>query len=154
MVKQDQIKRSSCPVSCALDILGDKWTLLVIRDIMFMRKQYFGDFLTSPEKIASNILSDRLRKLEDSNIVSRQRDPDKGLRGQEFAEHRLPHRDRLGEQQFDAAGLALFWLAVGSLARLPASHGATQKATRVGRTQEHVVMHEAAEDQSIRLGSL
>src|SRR5678815_3759920 len=75
MVKQDQIKRSSCPVSCALDILGDKWTLLVIRDLMFMRKQYFGDFLMSPEKIATNILSDRLRKLEESNIVSRQRDP-------------------------------------------------------------------------------
>lgn len=75
MVKQDQIKRSSCPVSCALDILGDKWTLLVIRDIMFMQKRYFGDFLTSPEKIASNILSDRLKKLEESNIVSRQRDP-------------------------------------------------------------------------------
>ena len=75
MAKQDQIKRSSCPVSCALDILGDKWTLLVIRDIMFMRKQYFQDFLESPEKIASNILSDRLKKLEECSIVSRQRDP-------------------------------------------------------------------------------
>lgn len=75
MTKQDQIKRSSCPVSCALDILGDKWTLLVIRDIMFMHKQYFQDFLESPEKIASNILSDRLKKLEECNIVSRQRDP-------------------------------------------------------------------------------
>ncbi|SEO46209.1 helix-turn-helix domain-containing protein [Nitrosovibrio sp. Nv6] len=72
---KDQIKRSSCPVSCALDVLGDKWSLLVIRDIMFMRKQYFRDFLTSPEKIASNILSDRLKKLEESNIVLRQRDP-------------------------------------------------------------------------------
>jgi DNA-binding HxlR family transcriptional regulator len=73
--KPDQTKRSSCPVSCALDILGDKWTLLVIRDILFMRKQYFQDFLESPEKIASNILSDRLKKLEESNIVLRQRDP-------------------------------------------------------------------------------
>src|SRR5687768_12556879 len=72
---RDQFKRSSCPVSCALDVLGDKWSLLVIRDIMFMRKQYFRDFLTSPEKIASNILSDRLKKLEESNIVLRQRDP-------------------------------------------------------------------------------
>jgi DNA-binding HxlR family transcriptional regulator len=72
---RDQFKRSSCPVSCALDVLGDKWSLLVIRDIMFMRKQYFRDFLTSPEKIASNILSDRLKKLEESNIVLRRRDP-------------------------------------------------------------------------------
>jgi DNA-binding HxlR family transcriptional regulator len=72
---KDQTKRSSCPVSCALDILGDKWTLLVIRDIMFKRKQYFRDFLASPEKIASNILSDRLKKLEECNIILRQRDP-------------------------------------------------------------------------------
>jgi hypothetical protein len=62
MIK-DQNKRSSCPVSCALDILGDKWTLLVIRDILFKGKQHFRDFLASPEKIASNILSDRLKKL-------------------------------------------------------------------------------------------
>ena len=74
MVK-DRIKRSSCPVSCALDILGDKWTLLVVRDIMFKRKHYFRDFLASPEKIASNILSDRLKKLEECKIVLRQRDP-------------------------------------------------------------------------------
>ena len=72
---KDQVRRSSCPVSYALDILGDKWTLLVIRDIMIKRKQYFRDFLASPERIASNILSDRLRKLEECNIVLRQRDP-------------------------------------------------------------------------------
>jgi len=75
MTRQNQIKRSSCPVSCALDIVGDKWTLLVIRDIMFLDKRHFGDFLTSPEKIASNILSDRLKKLEESNIVLREPDP-------------------------------------------------------------------------------
>jgi len=69
--KKDQTKRSSCPMSCALDMLGDKWTLLVIRDIMFLDKHYFGDFLTSPEKIASNILSDRLKKLEEFNIILR-----------------------------------------------------------------------------------
>ncbi len=75
MVKPDQRRRSSCPVSCALDILGDRWTLLVIRDIIFKRKRYFKDFLTSPENIASNILSDRLKKLEECNIVLRQPDP-------------------------------------------------------------------------------
>jgi DNA-binding HxlR family transcriptional regulator len=78
--KPDQTKRSSCPVSCALDILGDKWTLLVIRDILFMQKRYFQDFLESPEKIASNILSDRLKKLEECNIVFRQRDPSNARR--------------------------------------------------------------------------
>ena len=76
----NQIGRSPCPVSCALDILGDKWTLLVVRDLIFRRKRYFGDFQNSPEKIASNILSDRLRKLEAAGMVLRQPDPDHGCR--------------------------------------------------------------------------
>jgi DNA-binding HxlR family transcriptional regulator len=80
MTKSNQISRSSCPVSCALDILGDKWTLLVVRDLIFFRKRYFGDFQNSPEKIATNILSDRLRKLEAAGMVLRQPDPDHGCR--------------------------------------------------------------------------
>lgn len=75
MDRQDQIYRSLCPVSCALDILGDKWTLLVLRDIIFMRKRYFREFLVSSEKIASNILSDRLKKLEAADIILRRQDP-------------------------------------------------------------------------------
>jgi DNA-binding HxlR family transcriptional regulator len=70
-----QISRSSCPISCALDILGDKWTLLVVRDLIFFRKRYFGDFQNSPEKIATNILSDRLKKLEECHLLLRRRDP-------------------------------------------------------------------------------
>ena len=80
MANKIQIRRSPCPVSCALDILGDKWTLLVLRDILFKRKRYFQEFQTSPEKIASNILSDRLRKLEAMGMVLRQPDPDHGCR--------------------------------------------------------------------------
>lgn len=75
MTKSNQISRSSCPVSCALDILGDKWTLLVVRDLILRHKRYFGDFQNSPEKIATNILSDRLKKLEECHILSRRRDP-------------------------------------------------------------------------------
>lgn len=75
MTGENQINRSSCPMSCVLDILGDKWTLLVVRDIMFLDKRHFGDILTSREKIASNILSCRLKKLEESNIILRQPDP-------------------------------------------------------------------------------
>ena len=75
MTASNQISRSSCPVSCALDILGDKWTLLVVRDLIFFRKRYFGDFQNSPEKIATNILSDRLKKLEEGRILLRYRDP-------------------------------------------------------------------------------
>ncbi len=55
-------KRSPCPVACTLDIVGDKWTLLIIRDMIFGRTT-FKEFSQSPERIATNILSDRLAKL-------------------------------------------------------------------------------------------
>ena len=67
--------RSGCPISCALDVFGDKWTLLIIRDMVFLHKRHFREFLTSPEKIASNILADRLKTLEASAIISRRPDP-------------------------------------------------------------------------------
>ncbi len=54
--------RSPCPVACVLDICGDRWTLLVIRDLMFGRSR-FKDFSASPEGIPTNILSDRLNRL-------------------------------------------------------------------------------------------
>ena len=55
-------KRSPCPVACTLDIIGNKWTLLIIRDMHFGRS-HFKEFMESPEGIATNILSDRLAKL-------------------------------------------------------------------------------------------
>lgn len=64
--------RSPCPLAQALDLLGDRWTLLVLRDL-FVGKRRFGDFLQSPEKIASNILSDRLRRLEEAGLVEKRR---------------------------------------------------------------------------------
>ncbi|MGL5017076.1 MAG: winged helix-turn-helix transcriptional regulator [Luteolibacter sp.] len=57
-----EILRSPCPVACVLDIFGDRWTLLVIRDLMFGRSR-FKDFTASPEGIPTNILSDRLARL-------------------------------------------------------------------------------------------
>ena len=75
MEKQADNRRSGCPISYALDILGDKWTLLVIRDLVFKGKQNFRDFLASPEKIASNILASRLKMLEKRGIISRRADP-------------------------------------------------------------------------------
>src|SRR6185369_725058 len=62
--------RSSCPIACVLDILGDKWTLLVIRDLLF-NKHRFGDFVASPEAIPTNILADRLKRLEAEGIVKK-----------------------------------------------------------------------------------
>ena len=63
-------RRSPCPVACTLDLLGDKWTLLVIRDL-FAGKSHYNEFSASPEKIATNILADRLKKLELEAIIEK-----------------------------------------------------------------------------------
>lgn len=62
--------RSSCPISCVLDILGDKWTLLVVRDL-FLNKHRYNEFVDSPEGIPTNILADRLKRLEAEGIVKK-----------------------------------------------------------------------------------
>lgn len=62
-------RRSDCPISCALDVLGDKWTLLIFRDMLFFKKRRFEEFLDSPEKISTNILTDRLHKLEQAGLI-------------------------------------------------------------------------------------
>lgn len=67
-------RRSDCPVSFSLDNFGDKWTLLVLRDIMFYKRRRFSDFMPT-ERIASNILADRLAKLEAAGIIDKRRDP-------------------------------------------------------------------------------
>jgi DNA-binding HxlR family transcriptional regulator len=63
--------RSNCPVSYSLDVLGDKWTLLILRDMLFKGKTSYGEFLGSEEKIATNILADRLAVLESQGMVSK-----------------------------------------------------------------------------------
>jgi DNA-binding HxlR family transcriptional regulator len=68
-------KRSFCPISSALDFLGDKWSLLIVRDIALLGKNTFKEFLESNEKIATNILSDRLSRLEAQGIVSKSDHP-------------------------------------------------------------------------------
>lgn len=67
-------KRSKCPITCTLDLLGDKWSLLIIRDILFMKKRYYCQFIDSPESISTNILANRLVKLEASHIITKKRD--------------------------------------------------------------------------------
>lgn len=61
-------RRSPCPLACSLDIFGDRWTLLVVRDLILGRSR-FKDFAASPESIPTNILSDRLRRLLEHGIV-------------------------------------------------------------------------------------
>lgn len=70
-----QKKRSDCPFSYALDILGDKWTLLIMRDMIFFGKHTYGDFLKSPEGIATNVLASRLLQLEENGIITKSEHP-------------------------------------------------------------------------------
>jgi DNA-binding HxlR family transcriptional regulator len=67
--------RSDCPISCSLDVFGDKWSLLIIRDIMLRGKLSYSEFLNSEEKIASNILVNRLGVLEAEKIVVKEVSP-------------------------------------------------------------------------------
>ena len=65
--------RSTCPLSNFLDIIGDKWSLLIIRDLFIGRNTY-SEFLKSPEKISTNVLVDRVKKLIDMKIITFERD--------------------------------------------------------------------------------
>lgn len=67
--------RSGCPISIALELLGDAWSLLIVRDLMFKDRRTYNDFLSGGEGIASNILANRLRQLEAANIIEKRRDP-------------------------------------------------------------------------------
>ena len=67
--------RSHCPINLSLEIFGDTWTLLVLRDMMFGGKRHFREFLESDEHISSNILADRLARLVDSGILTKSGDP-------------------------------------------------------------------------------
>ena len=65
-------RRSRCPVSCTLDILGDKWSLLVVRDLMRGKRRY-AEFLESPEGIPTNLLAERLKRLAAQGVIRSRR---------------------------------------------------------------------------------
>ena len=76
IVVMDSKKRiSGCPITFGLDIFGDRWSLLIIREIMLRGKRTYSDFLGAEERIATNILIDRLKHLEIEGIVEKVRDP-------------------------------------------------------------------------------
>jgi DNA-binding HxlR family transcriptional regulator len=64
--------RSRCPVACTLDVLGDRWSLLVIRDVM-LGKRRFAEFASSPERIPTNILAARLKRLTAAGVLETRR---------------------------------------------------------------------------------
>ena len=81
MAAQSKTKpRSGCPVSMSLEIFGDRWSLLIIRDLMVRGLQTFKEFQESGEGIATNILSDRLRRLEAARIITTEQDESDGRR--------------------------------------------------------------------------
>ncbi|MDK4704639.1 MULTISPECIES: helix-turn-helix domain-containing protein [unclassified Rhizobium] len=72
----DALLRSGCPINLTLEILGDRWSLIVIRDIMFGNRRHFRELLQkSQEGIASNILADRLKRLVERGLLTRENDP-------------------------------------------------------------------------------
>lgn len=71
-------RRSTCPISYALDLLGDRWTMLVLRDLVFMAKRRFSEFAASTEGIATNVLTDRLQRLEQAGVIESRRDSSDG----------------------------------------------------------------------------
>lgn len=71
-------RRSSCPINASLEILGDRWSLLIIRDLMLRSYRTYKEFLSCDEGIATNILADRLQRLESAGIISTSRDAEDG----------------------------------------------------------------------------
>lgn len=71
-------RRSGCPLNASVEMLGDRWSLLIIRDMMIRGYSSFNEFLSSDEKIATNILADRLRRLESFGIIATEKDPGDG----------------------------------------------------------------------------
>lgn len=67
--------RSNCPINYSLEVIGDSWSLLIVRDIVFAGKKTFAEFLASDEHIARNILTSRLRKLQENGILTKSPHP-------------------------------------------------------------------------------
>lgn len=83
----EQKRRSDCPISCLLELIGDKWTMLVLRDIFF-GKHHYEEFLKSPEGIATNILASRLKHLQETGLISRTQSEKDGR----YARYDLTHK--------------------------------------------------------------
>jgi DNA-binding HxlR family transcriptional regulator len=89
-------RRSDCAVACTLDLIGDRWTLLVVRDLL-AGKRYFDEFLRSPERIATNILAARLRALQEYGFIEKVPDPSDQRRfAYRFTNEGLQFRELLG----------------------------------------------------------
>ncbi|NKB47887.1 MAG: winged helix DNA-binding protein [Alphaproteobacteria bacterium] len=78
MRNEDKKRQTGCPVAFGLDTFGDRWTLLVIREMMLRGKKTYSEFHEIDEAISTNILADRLKHLETEGIIEKSRDPENG----------------------------------------------------------------------------
>jgi DNA-binding HxlR family transcriptional regulator len=76
--RKPDCRRSSCPIANALDVLGDRWTLVIVRDLVFRGFREFGQFLAAGEGISTNILAERLERLQCAGILVRSDHPEDG----------------------------------------------------------------------------
>lgn len=97
MRNEDKKRQSGCPVAFGLDTFGDRWSLLIIREMMLKGKKTYSDFLEADEGISTNILADRLKHLETEGIIEKSRDP----------ENRRSFIYALTEKGFDLAPIIL-----------------------------------------------
>jgi DNA-binding HxlR family transcriptional regulator len=107
-----------------LELLGDSWSLLVVRDLLFTGSKRFNEFLGAEEKIATNILSERLQRLECAGIIEKRRDPDDGRR----------HIYRLTEKGLDLAPVLVEMVLWASRYEETAAPVAVVRAMRKSRT--------------------
>lgn len=82
--EEELCRRSACAISLALENIGDKWSLLILRDLMFTDKRTYGELQSSEEKIATNILASRLLSLEANGMIRKTIDPENGRRSLYF----------------------------------------------------------------------
>ena len=82
-IKESSFQRSNCPISCVLDIIGDKWTLLIIRDL-YLGKHRFSEIMASDEALKSNILAERLKRLERVGLLEKRAYQDRPVRYEYF----------------------------------------------------------------------
>ena len=114
-------KRSACPIANSLDVVGDKWSLLVIRDLLHGKRTY-GELADSPERIPTNILADRLKRLEEAGILARDA----------YQERPVRYAYRLSSKGEELGDVLLAFVRWGKK-HIPGTQTLGEKAKAVGR---------------------
>lgn len=142
-----RLKRSVCPIANALDLLGDKWTLLVVRDLMFRGRHLYGELAQCEEGIPTNILADRLKRLEEAGLLRKAPYQDRPVR----YEYGLTARGkdllpvikeivRWANKHIPGTGIPpKGFLAKGSLAKGSLESTTSPRPTRTGRRRNPVL---------------